>query len=103
VLRHFKAEFFKTLSHPMRILILDELREGELTVGDLQRKLSAEQSTISQHLAALRAKDLVRARRDGTSMWYSVPDPRLWELLDIARDLYERQLRDNQAMLERTR
>jgi DNA-binding transcriptional ArsR family regulator len=103
MLRHFKAEFFKTLSHPMRILILDALREGELTVGDLQRKLAAEQSTISQHLGALRAKDLARARRDGTSMWYSVPDPKIWELLDIARDLYERQLNEKQAMLESSR
>ncbi len=103
MLRHFKAEFFKTLSHPTRILILDALREGELTVGDLQRKLAAEQSTISQHLGALRAKDMVRARREGSSMWYSVPDPRIWQLLDIARDVYERQLRDGQAMLESTR
>ncbi len=102
-MRDFKAEFFKTLSHPMRILILDALRDGELTVGDIQRKLTAEQSTVSQHLAALRARDLVKARRDGTSMWYSVSDPKIWELLDIARHLYERRLRENQAMLESTR
>ena len=99
-MRNFKAELFKTLSHSQRIRILDALREGEQTVGDLQRLLEAEQSSISQHLAALRARDLVRARRDGTSMWYSVTDPAVWQLLDIARDVYERQVRDRQALLE---
>ncbi|HVA38404.1 MAG TPA: metalloregulator ArsR/SmtB family transcription factor [Candidatus Dormibacteraeota bacterium] len=98
--KHFKAELFKVLSHPTRIRILDALREGQLTVGDLQQRLSAEQSTVSQHLAALRAKDLVQARREGTSVWYTVADPAIWQLLEIARDIYERQLTSSRAMLE---
>lgn len=100
MLRHFKAEFFKTLAHPMRIRILDALRDGELTVGELQTRLEAEQSTVSQHLAALRAHDFVRPRRDGNSIWYSVTDGAIWQLLDIARDIYERQLKNTQAMFE---
>jgi len=103
MLRHFKAEFFKTLAHPMRIRILDALRDGELTVGQLQRALEAEQSHVSQHLAALRAKDFVQARRAGTSVWYSVSDPGIWRLLDAAREIYERQLNQQQATLEETR
>lgn len=103
MVRHFKAELFKALSHPTRILILDALRDGQLTVGDLQQRLSAEQSTVSQHLAALRAKDLVQARREGTSVWYSVADPAIWRLLDIASEIYERQLTTNRAMLEELR
>jgi ArsR family transcriptional regulator len=91
------------LSHPTRIRILDALREGEMTVGDLQEKLSVEQSTVSQHLSALRSKDLVQGRREGTSVWYMVPDPEIWQLLDIARDIYERQLLHNQASFEATR
>jgi DNA-binding transcriptional ArsR family regulator len=103
VLRHFKAEFFKTLSHPTRIRILDALRDGELTVRELQEKLALEQSTASQHLSALRAKDFVSARRDGTSIWYSVTDSSIWKLLDIARDVYERQLLRNQARFDSLR
>lgn len=100
MLRDFKAELFKTLGHPMRIRILDALREGDLTVGDLQQRLGAEQSLVSQHLAALRSRDLVRARREGTSVWYSVADPAIWQLLDTARDIYERQLSSNRAMFD---
>ncbi len=100
VIRHFKAEFFRGLSHATRLRILDLLRDGEMTVGDIQEALDAEQSTVSQHLAALRAINFVEARREGTSVWYSVTDPAIWKLLDVARDIYERQLRKNQVMLE---
>jgi DNA-binding transcriptional ArsR family regulator len=100
MVRHFKAEIFKTLSHPTRIRILDALRDGELTVRDLQDKLKIEQSTVSQHLAALRAKDFVVTRRDGSSIWYSVSDRLTWKLLDVARDIYERQLVLNRATFE---
>jgi DNA-binding transcriptional ArsR family regulator len=100
MVRHFKAELFKSLSHPMRIRILDLLRDGELTVGDLQGRLSAEQSMVSQHLAALRSKELVHGRREGTSVKYTVSDPAIWQMLDIAREIYERQIQSHQVMLE---
>ena len=100
MLRHFKAEFFKTLGNATRIRILDLLRSGEMTVGEIQSRLEVEQSLISQHLAALRSRDFVQARREGTSVWYSVADPAVWDLLDIARDIYERQLAKNREMFE---
>jgi len=103
MVRHFKAELFKSLSHPMRIRILDALRDGELTVGELQERLSAEQPTVSQHLAALRGKELVHGHRVGTSVRYAVSDPGIWQMLDLARDLYERQLKNHQVMLEASR
>lgn len=103
MLRDFKAELFKTLGHPLRIRILDALRQGELTVGDLQVQLKAEQSMVSQHLATLRSRDLVHARREGTSVWYSAADPAIWQVLDTARDIYERQLVNNRAMFEASR
>jgi DNA-binding transcriptional ArsR family regulator len=102
-MRSFKADLFKTLSHAVRLRVLDCLRDGEMSVGDLQRRLDVEQSSVSQHLAALRARDLVRARRVGTSVWYSVADPEIWSLLDTARGIYERQLRDRQEQFEATR
>ncbi len=102
MMRHFKAEIFKALSHPLRIRILDALRDGEMTVGALQQALGTEQPTISQHLAALRSAEFVRTVREGNSVRYSVADPAVWQLLDIAREMYERQLRERQALLETT-
>ena len=100
MLRHFKAEFFRALSHPTRLRILDLLRHGEMTVGDIRDELEIEQSTVSQHLAALRTIDFVQTRREGTLMWYSVTDPAIWKLLDVARDIYERQLKRGRSMLK---
>ena len=62
-LSQFKAEFFKALSHPLRIRILDALRKGEVTVGDLTSRLGVEQSTLSQQLAILRNRDFILARK----------------------------------------
>lgn len=102
-MRHFKAEFFKTLAHATRIRILDELRDAPLTVADLQENLSLEQSNVSQHLAVLRAKGLVKATREGTSIRYSIGDKAILRLLDIAREIYERQLASSRAHFEATR
>ena len=100
MVRQFKAEFFRALSHPTRLRILDALRGGAMTVGDIQDELNFEQSTVSQHLAALRVIDFVQARREGTSVWYSVTDPAIWKLLDVARAIYERQIERSRASLE---
>lgn len=100
MLRHFKAELFKALAHPARIMILDALREGELPVRELQDRIGLEQSSISQHLGALRSSDLVTARREGTSVYYSVADRGIWKLLDAARAIYERRLDRNRQMLD---
>jgi ArsR family transcriptional regulator len=58
-LQSFKAEVFKAMAHPARIRILELLREGEKSVGEMQLALSAEGSIVSQHLAVLRMTSLV--------------------------------------------
>ncbi|HVJ08726.1 MAG TPA: metalloregulator ArsR/SmtB family transcription factor [Acidisarcina sp.] len=91
-LSQFKAEFFKALSHPLRIRILDELRNGEAGVNELSSRLDVEQSTLSQHLALLRARDLVVARKNGLNVFYSVRDKDIFRLLDVARKIFNTRL-----------
>ncbi|MGH9522928.1 MAG: ArsR/SmtB family transcription factor [Terriglobales bacterium] len=88
----FKAEFFKALAHPLRIAILDRLRRGEQTVNQLSTALDVEQSTLSQQLAVLRNRDIVSGRKVGLNVYYSVNDPTLFELLDVARKIFQNQL-----------
>ncbi|MHB8146096.1 MAG: ArsR/SmtB family transcription factor [Vulcanimicrobiaceae bacterium] len=102
-MRNFKAEFFKILAHPTRIRILDALRDGPLAVAQLQESLSLEQSNVSQHLAVLRAKGVLQSSREGTSVRYAIADEAILQLLDTARDIYERQLQSNRADFEATR
>jgi len=91
-LRRFKAEFFKALAHPLRIAVLDALRAGEMGVGDLSAQLKVEQSTLSQQLAVLRARSVVTGRKEGLNVFYSVPDPAVFKLLDVARQIFHHQL-----------
>ena len=99
-LRQFKAEFFKALAHPARIEILELLSQGELSVNVLQARLEMEPSGVSQQLSILRGKNIVESRKDGTSVFYRVRDPQVFELLDVARRIFSNHLIDTQAMLE---
>jgi ArsR family transcriptional regulator len=96
----FKAEFFKALAHPARLVILEQLREGERSVQELQLALGLDQSSVSQQLAVLRNRGIVAARREGTTAYYSVCDPLLFELLDIGRAIFSNQLIGSQEMLQ---
>jgi ArsR family transcriptional regulator len=100
MLQGFKAELFKGLGHPVRIRILELLRSGERTVSELQSSLQIEPSSVSQQLAVLRARQLVSGRKEGTSVYYAVTDPAVFDLLDIARAMFDRQLITLQAMAD---
>jgi ArsR family transcriptional regulator len=95
----FKAEFFKALAHPLRIAVLDALRNGELGVNELCAELKVEQSALSQQLAVLRNKNIVTGRKEGLNVYYSVNDKTVFKLLDVAKQIFNNQLISVQQML----
>jgi ArsR family transcriptional regulator len=99
-LQDFKADLFRTLAHPGRIRILEELEvAGSLTVGEIQHRVGIEAANASQHLAILRAHGIVEARREGTRAWYSVTDEGIFELLATARAIFERRTAAQSVLL----
>jgi ArsR family transcriptional regulator len=90
-LHQFKAAFFKALAHPTRIEILEQLRCGEQCVNDLQVAIGIDQSTVSQQLALLRGRNIVESRKEGTSVYYRVRDPLIFQLLDGAKAICNNQ------------
>jgi ArsR family transcriptional regulator len=98
-LSQFKAEFFKALAHPLRIRIIDALRSGEVGVNELSTRLGVEQTTLSQQLAILRSRSLVVGRKNGSNVFYSVPDPAIFRLFDVARDIFNNRLVDVRDLL----
>lgn len=94
-----KADFFKLLGHPARVRILELLRDGERTVGDLQAELDLDSGGTSQHLTAMRKQGILDNRRAGTNVFYRVRDPRMFQLLDTARQILGSQLVETQALL----
>ena len=99
-LANFKAEFFKALAHPIRIRILDCLRGGEKSVNELSEMLQLEPANVSQQLAVLRVRNIVAGRKSGSSVFYSVSDPALFKLLDVAKDIFNNHLVGVREMLE---
>lgn len=82
-----KANFFKTLGHPARIRVLEVLRRGEHSVSELIPLVGLTQSHLSQHLAVLRRGGIVSTRKEGTTVLYSVTDPRMFHLLETAKEI----------------
>lgn len=100
MLQTFKADLFKALGHPVRIRMLELLRTGEQTVSELQAQLAIDASSVSQQLAVLRNRRLIVGRKQGTSVYYRTVDEQVFELLDIARMMFDRHLLALQAMAE---
>ncbi|MEO6709142.1 MAG: metalloregulator ArsR/SmtB family transcription factor [Planctomycetota bacterium] len=98
-LRQFKADVFQVLGHPTRIHIIECLRDGELSVKDIQVRLGIESSNASQHLAQLRAAKLVTNRKAGNQVFYTLRDPLLVEVLDIMRRYFHAHLEDAMGLL----
>ncbi len=96
----FKAEFFKALAHPLRIAIIDSLRDGEFGVNELCQRLDVEQSTLSQQLAVLRTRNIVVGRKEGLNVYYSARDTAVFKLLDVAKQIFNNQLIDVKDMLK---
>jgi ArsR family transcriptional regulator len=96
----FKAEFFKALASPLRIRILDELRDGEKTVTELRLRLGVEPTNISQQLAVLRSKSIIAGRKQGSNIYYSCRDTAIFTLLDAAKSVFNNHLVDIKDMLE---
>lgn len=94
-----KADFFKTLGHPARIRVLELLRDGERSVSDLLGEIGLEASHLSQQLAVLRRSNLVQTRKEGASVLYSVADPRIFELLEVAKAILTTSLSGTQELL----
>jgi DNA-binding transcriptional ArsR family regulator len=98
-LQLLKSELFRALAHPTRIRILEQLVPGERTVQNLQDLLGLEQPVVSQQLAALRAKNLVTARRERTQAYYSLRSPLIADLLRVSREFLNHHLSESQSML----
>ena len=99
-LSEFKADFFRALAHPLRISILDALRDGELTVNEISQRFEVEQANASQQLAVLRNRNIVVTRKEGANVYYSVSDKSIFKLLDAAKEIFNHHLVGVRSMLE---
>ncbi|MEU5097882.1 metalloregulator ArsR/SmtB family transcription factor [Streptomyces sp. NPDC020996] len=98
-LYQLKAEFFKTLGHPARIRVLELLSEREHAVAEMLPEVGIEPAHLSQQLAVLRRANLVRTRKEGSTVYYSLTSPEVAELLGVARTILSGVLADQAELL----
>jgi len=91
---------FRVLGEPMRIKLLDRLRDGEATVQELQAALGASQQNVSKHLGVLLQAGMVARTKRGTSSVYSIADPGVFELCDLVCGGIRRQVAELDAILQ---
>jgi DNA-binding transcriptional ArsR family regulator len=93
------AERFRVLGEPMRIKLLDRLREGDATVGELQDALGASQQNVSKHLGVLAQAGMLSRTKEGTSVRYAIADESVFALCELVCGGLRRRLSEIDAIL----
>jgi DNA-binding transcriptional ArsR family regulator len=82
------SELLKTLAHPMRLMIVCTLIEGEYSVSELEEKLDIHQPNLSQQLTVLREAEIVETRRDGKQIYYRLTAQKAERLVGALYDIF---------------
>jgi DNA-binding transcriptional ArsR family regulator len=93
------ARRFRAIGEPMRIRLLDQLRDGEATVGELSAALAASQQNVSKHLAVLADAGILGRRKDGNRVYYRIVDEGVFALCEAVCGSVQEQLRALSALV----
>ena len=96
-----QAEICKTLANPKRLEIINALKDGELSVGDLVESLGITKANVSQHLAVLRRSRVVDTRRDGVNIYYHINNPKIIEACSLMKSVLMEQLSEGEKLAAR--
>ena len=97
------AEMCRVFTSPKRLEILYLLRDKELSVGQLAKGINIRQANLSQHLSILRGKGIVKTRRDGVTIYYSLLNPKISKAFDIIRDMFLERLAQTEKLSKEIR
>lgn len=95
------AEVCKTLANPKRLEIIYALKEGELSVGELVKRLGIPKANVSQHLSVLRQRRVVAARREGVNIYYRISSPKIIKACALMREVLMEQLSEGGRLVKK--
>ena len=81
------ADYCRSLANPTRLMVLDCLRDGELSVGEIAERVEAPLSTVSKHLTSLRSRNIVERRKNRQTVYYHLADQRVLEACAVIRSV----------------
>jgi ArsR family transcriptional regulator len=94
-----KADFLKALAHPLRLQIIEFLKNGEQKVGIIAKRIGIPQSSLSRHLLALREAGILKSRQQGTIIYYGIEDKGILQVLRPVAELLRKKLRKTATVL----
>jgi ArsR family transcriptional regulator len=99
-LYRLKAQLCKTFADPNRLMIIEELRSGEKSVGEIAEAIELPQAVASRHLAILRNRGVVKFRRKGAHVYYSLTDAKIFKACELVHEILLNQIDKNHALVE---
>ena len=100
-LYEMKAEIIQAAGHPIRLAIIEFLKDGEQCVYDIATHVGAQRSNVSRHLAVMLNAGIVDCRKDGLKVIYSLRTPCILNFLSCVTDVLRHQVRANAKVLRR--
>ena len=97
------AEICKTLANPKRLEIIYALKEGELSAGELVKRLNIPKANVSQHLAILRQRRVVVSRRDGVNIYYNIANPKIVQACALMREMLMEQIKEDNRLVSKAK
>jgi DNA-binding transcriptional ArsR family regulator len=96
-----KADFLRVIAHPLRLQVIELLKDGEKNAGSIARKLNIPQSSLSRHLLALKEVGILRARQQGTIIYYSIEMHGIFRVLRPIALMLQKRLHKTELALKR--
>lgn len=95
-----QSEVCKTLASSKRLEIINALKEGEKTVGELVDILGVPKANVSQHLAVMRHKGILLSRRDGVNIYYRIANPKVVQACALMREVLTEQMKERSKLID---
>lgn len=94
-----KADFLRSLAHPARLAIIEYLKKGESSVGEMVKNLNMEQSGLSKHLAILRQTGILGSRQEKVNVYYFIKDKDIFKVLRPIAEILRKKLKESEIVL----
>ncbi len=95
-----QSEVCKTLASPKRLEIINALKDGEKTVGELVDILGVPKANVSQHLAVMRLKGILKSRREGVSIYYRIANSKVVQACTLMREVLTEQMKERSKLID---
>ena len=99
--QNVRSNYLKILAHPVRLEIMEYLKEGEKYVGDIVSYIGIGQSNVSRHLSALKQAGILNSRQEGSNVYYSVGDERVFRVLRLVNTILKSNLKERASLFRK--